>query len=129
MFSIPTCSPHRVDEISFLARRILTDGTSWIEERSLDFFFSCSLSRFSSQQKYDILCPKSPFKHLFVNFKYLAHVVCGPRLIRDYFCPETIYFVQVQVSFILNELYLIYFTLSRFFSKISFLGSTKHPTP
>ena len=50
VFLVPTRSPRRVDELLFLARRIPTDGTLWIEERSFDFsfFFSLPLSLYES---------------------------------------------------------------------------------
>ena len=51
------------------------------------------------------------------------HRAMCPLLIWVRFCLETIYFIPIQVQYILNELYLINFPLSIFFShKFRFWG-------
>ena len=125
MISIPTRSSRRVDELSFLVRRISTDRTSWIEERSLALSHFLSLTFRTNLILGDISLKSdffSPFYTLDV-WLMLRHVF---HLARVPFCPETIYFVLVQVQIILYELYLNYYPTFKIFSKILCLGSIRH---
>ena len=101
MFSVPTRSPRRVDEFSFLAQQIPIDGTPWIEERSfylfLFFFFSfLSLSLtlpFAKSGKMGEI-PSQRRYFLLLYFGNVAHIAprvpsyLGPFLPRNnLFCP------------------------------------------
>ena len=77
-FSAPTHIPRRCDELSFLARRIPTDETPWIVERSsLLFSFSSSLSLSltrTQQQKNVIFFPSFPFLFKSKSWPTLRHM-------------------------------------------------------
>ena len=82
--------------------------------------------------KCDIFPQNILLSNLTLKFwRHGPHRVMCPLLIRVCFYPETIYFVPVQVQLILNELYLIYFPLSRFFfpQKSRFWGSPSTQCP
>ena len=133
MFPVPTPSPHQVDELSFLARRIPTNGTPWIEERSFHSFFLFSpsltlpLTFFSNPKMGD------PPNELFFFSFYALDMWLTSRHVSLLawvpFCPEIIYFVPVQVQYILNELNLSYFLTPEFLVKILSLGVTRRPLP
>ena len=130
MFSIRIRSPSRVDELSFLARRISTHGTLWIEEISFDFLFFFSLLSLSlyaqNSGKWEIL----PQMRFFFSFYTLDTWITSRHvspLARVRFYLETIYFVPVQVKIILYELSLNYYQTSKIFFKILVFGV--HRTP
>ena len=120
MFSVPTRSPRLVDEHSFLAQRIPIDRTLWIEEIRFDFFdfSSLPLSHFTvckiGINGRDPLLKKDIFSFYTLDTWLTCHM---SALAWVPFCPETIYFVLVQVQIILYELSLNYFTTSKIFFK------------
>ena len=130
MFSIRTRSPRRVDELSFLARRISTHRTLWIEEISFDFLFfflfSPSLSLRSKFRKMGDPPPNEIFFSFYTLDKWIMSHLVSP-LARVRFYLETIYFIPVQVKIILYELSLNYCQTSMIFFKILVFGVYRTP--
>ena len=123
MFLVLTRNSRRVDELSFLARRIPTIETTYIEERSEENKNKIlSLSRSVSLD-----CPlllSLLYIYIYISSRWGLHV---PLAISVRFSPETIDFASVQVSIILNRhsLNIVNFEI---FLKIPFWGFTR-PTP
>ena len=121
-FFLFKCSPHRVDELSLLAREIPTCRTPRIEERSLDALFLSSLSHVKrktaiGKMRYFPFDPQSPS----LKFKWVAHVARRVlNLSGSIFTPKK--FISSQFKFNL-------FCNFDIFVKIPFLGSTIHPMP
>ena len=130
MFLVPTHSPRRVDELSFLARRIPTVETMYIEEKREEnknkktFLFSLTL-RLSLSLPEPTLFSFLLFLFVFILFILLLLLLFWIHgsyyFSRIRFYPEIIYFFSVH--FILNELSPSHFLTSEIFIKISYLKS------
>ena len=119
MFLVLTRSPRRVDELSFLARRILTIETPYIEER-----------REENKNKIKSLTLTLPDVFFYFSFYFFCFypliiiiiiILDTYYFIRVCFYFETIYFFSIH--FILNELSPSLFLTSEIFVKISSLKS------
>ena len=135
MFLVLTRSPRRVDELSFLARRIPTIETPYIKNRSerrkKNQKLSLSLS-LSTRASHFSFCYFSFFFYLFIYLFIIIIIILiwihsSYYFIRVHFYPKNFYFFSVH--FILNELSPSHFLTSEIFVKISSLKSlmTYHP--
>ena len=129
MFLVLMRSPRRVDELSFLVRRIPTIKTLCIEERSEENKnkIKFSLSRSLSLGQLPFAFAIFVFYHFYFIIIILIWIHSSYYFIRVRFYPENFYFFSIH--FILNELSPSHFMTSEIFVKISSLKSlaTYHP--
>ena len=131
MFLVLTRSSRPVDELSFLARRIPTIETPYIEKRSEENKNKIKLSHAHLSRLLICQIPTS-FFFILILFYFIIIIIIIWRhssycLIRVCFYPKNFYFFLAH--FIFNELSSIHFLTSEIFVNISSLKSlmTYHP--
>ena len=118
LFLVHTHSSRQVDGLSLLARRILTDESPRIAERSPWLSsFSPLFSHAYTTEKECVLSALSPLCLELKSWPMSCHM---STLARVRFWPEATYFVSVKVQIIFFELNLSYFSIYHI---------CKHPFP